>query len=168
MRRVAAGLLVVLLALPALAAKDFEATERDFECLLNWDKVNNVRIFNAKPRLLRKAKRVLESGRPNRKYPVGTIIQLIPQEAMAKRKKSFNPDGNGWEFFQLGVSAAGTTIVSRGADAINFIDLPCKNCHAKAATFDFVCEKGHGCNPIPLTDELIDTLQRADPRCPPQ
>ncbi|HEV7730986.1 MAG TPA: hypothetical protein VGR62_02445 [Candidatus Binatia bacterium] len=168
MRLVAAVLLVVLVTLPALAAKDFEATESDFACLLNWDKVNNVRIFNAKPRLLRKAKRVLESGRPNRKYPVGTIMQLIPGEAMVKRKKSFNPDGNGWEFFQLGTSASGTTIVSRGADAINFLGLECKACHAAAVKFDFVCEKTHGCIVLPLTDAGIDALQRADPRCPPQ
>jgi hypothetical protein len=167
MRRCAIVVLV-LLAAPALAARDFAATEADFECLLNWEKVNNVRIFNKKPKLLKKAKRVLESGKPNRKYPVGTIMQLIPQEAMVKRRKSFNPDGNGWEFFQLGVSAAGTTIVSRGADAINFLDFPCKDCHAAAKKFDFVCEKTHGCIQLPLTDEGIDAIQRSDPRCPPQ
>lgn len=111
---------------------------------------------------------MLETGRPNRKYPVGTIIQLIPGEAMVKRKKRFNPDGNGWEFFQLGVSAAGTTIISRGPDAINFLDFPCKECHAAAAKFDFVCEKTHGCITLPLNDDDIDRAQRADPRCPPE
>jgi hypothetical protein len=168
MRRSLLVLLALLVATPALAARDFEATEADFECLLNWDKVNNVRIFNKKPKLLKKAKRVLESGKPNRKYPIGTIMQLIPGEAMVKRRKSFNPNGNGWEFFQLGVSPAGTTIVSRGADAINFLDFPCKDCHAAAKKFDFVCEKTHGCIQLPLTDEGIDAIQRNDPRCPPQ
>jgi hypothetical protein len=166
MRCLTLVLLALLLAAPAFALRDFEATEADFGCVLNWDKVNNVRIFNAKPKLLKKAKRVLERGKPHRKYPIGTIIQLIPTEAMVKRKKSFNPDGNGWEFFRLGLSPQGTTIISRGADAINFVDLPCKACHAKAEKFDFVCEKTHGCDPIPVTDALVDALQRSDPRCP--
>src|SRR5918996_903522 len=41
-------------------------------------------------------------------YPVGTVIQLIPQEAMVKRAPGFDPDSNEWEFFTLEVTAAGT------------------------------------------------------------
>jgi hypothetical protein len=29
-----------------------------------------------------------------------------------------------------------------------------------------VCEKGHGCAPVPLDDQKIAELQAADPRCP--
>jgi hypothetical protein len=42
---------------------------------------------------------------------------------------------------------------------------PCLDCHSPAAKFDFVCEKGHGCAPIPVTDQQIAGLQAADPRC---
>ena len=40
-------------------------------------------------------------------YPVGTVIQLIPQEAMVKRAPGFDPGSNDWEFFTLDVTAAG-------------------------------------------------------------
>jgi len=47
-------------------------------------------------------------------YPVGTVIQLVPQEAMVKRAPGFSPSTNDWEFFSLDVSAKGTRILSRG------------------------------------------------------
>jgi hypothetical protein len=42
---------------------------------------------------------------------------------------------------------------------------PCLDCHSPAAKFDFVCEKGHGCAPIPVTDQQITAMQAGDPRC---
>ena len=42
------------------------------------------------------------------KYPVGTIIQLVPQEAMVKRRAGFNPKTKDWEFFFLTTDATGT------------------------------------------------------------
>lgn len=47
-------------------------------------------------------------------YPVGTVIQLVSQEAMVKHRAGFEPAGDDWEFFSLDVSASGTKIVSRG------------------------------------------------------
>ena len=29
-----------------------------------------------------------------------------------------------------------------------------------------VCSTDHGCDPIPLTDDMIRALQKTDPRCP--
>src|SRR5262249_2270387 len=46
-------------------------------------------------------------------YPPGTIIQLIPTEAMVKRDKGFNPVTHDWEFFELDVSKDGTEIRKR-------------------------------------------------------
>jgi hypothetical protein len=98
-------------------------------------------------------------------YPVGTVIQLIPTEAMVKRHKGYSPSTNDWEFFQLSVSPKGTTIRSSGARVKNFFGGDCASCHAAAASrFDFVCEKNHGCAPLPLTDALLASIQRADPR----
>jgi hypothetical protein len=31
--------------------------------------------------------------------------------------------------------------------------------------FDFVCERTHGCAPVPLDDQKIAELQGKDPRC---
>src|SRR5262249_36615828 len=47
-------------------------------------------------------------------YPPGTIIQLVPTEAMVKRDKGFNPVTHDWEFFELDVSKDGTEIRKRG------------------------------------------------------
>ena len=98
-------------------------------------------------------------------YPVGTVIQLIPTEAMVKRRKGYSPATGDWEFFSLNVSPAGTEIQSSGAKVKNFLGGDCASCHVAAKShFDFVCEKGHGCAPLPVTDELIATIQKGDPR----
>jgi hypothetical protein len=98
-------------------------------------------------------------------YPVGTVIQLIPTEAMVKRHEGYSPSTGDWEFFSLGVSPTGTTIKSSGAKVKNFLGGDCASCHVAAkANFDFVCEKSHGCAPLPVTDDLIATIQNGDPR----
>ncbi len=99
-------------------------------------------------------------------YPVGTIIQLVPQEAMVKRRKGWSPATKDWEFFFLEVSAEGTTIVTRGAvDTVNRFGGNCAACHALAdPQFDFVCEDDHGCEPLPVGDDVIAAIQAADPR----
>jgi len=48
---------------------------------------------------------------------------------------------------------------------VNFQGVKCFSCHQPAVKFDFVCEKGHGCAPVPLDDQKIAELQGADPRC---
>jgi hypothetical protein len=100
-------------------------------------------------------------------YPVGTVIQLIPQEAMVKRAPGLDPQSNDWEFFTLDVTATGTTIVSRGGSEVvnRFNGTSCAGCHSAAETqFDFVCEHDHGCAPLPVGDDVITAIQNADPR----
>jgi hypothetical protein len=99
-------------------------------------------------------------------YPVGTLIQLIPTEAMVKRAPGFDPDSNDWEFFQLTVDAEGTEIVTRGgAEVINQFGGSCADCHVLAEPqFDFVCEDDHGCEPLPIGDDVIQGIQAGDPR----
>jgi hypothetical protein len=100
-------------------------------------------------------------------YPVGTVIQLIPQEAMVKRTPGFDPDSNDWEFFTLDVTAAGTKILTRGGSEVvnRFSGTSCAGCHSAAEPqFDFVCEKDHGCAPLPVGDDVITAIQKADPR----
>jgi hypothetical protein len=98
-------------------------------------------------------------------YPVGTVIQLFPFEAMVKRHKGFNPTTNDWEFFEFDVSAKGTRIFSRGAAVVSRFGLgTCASCHRPAAKFDFVCGKSH-CGPgFPFNEAQIAAIQRTDPR----
>lgn len=129
-------------------------------------------VYHRNPRRLQRALRIAAGDLPRRKYPVGTIIQVFPFEAMVKRGGGFNPDFGGWEFFNLDVSPEGTQIAGRtqnepdGRPLRNFIGA-CqdKRCHgaAQVRKFDRVCE-GH-LPPLSLTDAEFQAL-RADPRCP--
>jgi len=100
-------------------------------------------------------------------YPPGSVIQLMPGEAMVKRDKGFNAATHDWEFFELDVSKDGTQIRKRGfADVVNRFGGNCFACHIAARPqWDLVCESDHGCAPIPVTRGMIGALQRTDPRC---
>jgi hypothetical protein len=99
-------------------------------------------------------------------YPVGTVIQLVPQEAMVKRRAGFDARSDDWEFFSLDVSATGTKILTRGgAEVVNRFGGSCSSCHSAAdPKFDFICEHDHGCQPLPISDDVIRGIQLADPR----
>ena len=149
------------------SADDIAVSERTFGCILDWPQVRNTRIKHSDPEQLKEAMRIFRDSLPDREYPVGTILQLVPFEAMVKHPREKFPKTNGWEFFALDVSGAGTKIRDRGDNVVNRSQgVTCLSCHQPAARFDFVCEKGHGCAPIPFDDQKIAELQRADARCP--
>jgi hypothetical protein len=98
-------------------------------------------------------------------YPAGSVVQLFPGEAMVKREAGFSPVTNDWEFFELVPSAEGTAIRVRGADAVNQFGGSCAECHAMAEPrFDFICEEANGCEPLPISRDLIELAQQTDPR----
>ena len=99
-------------------------------------------------------------------YPAGSVVQLIPGEAMVKRDKGFNAETHDWEFFNLDASKDGTHIRQRGTvDVANTLGT-CFACHAEAEPrWDLVCETDHGCAPLNVTRAMIGALQRTDPRC---
>ncbi|MCU1468648.1 MAG: uncharacterized protein JWM72_4576 [Actinomycetia bacterium] len=99
-------------------------------------------------------------------YPVGTIIQLVPQEAMVKRAPGFSPATHDWEFFSLETSPSGTRILSRGgAKVVNRFGGSCASCHGAAQPqFDLVCGTTHGCAPLPIGPDVIAAIQKSDPR----
>ena len=101
-------------------------------------------------------------------YPPGSVIQLVPTEVMVKQPKGFNEATHDWEFFELNISKEGTLINKRGfAEVVNRFGGNCFACHIKAQPkWDLVCETGHGCDPIPLTQPMLKALQDTDPRCP--
>lgn len=96
--------------------EDLDMQPSDFECVLNWDKVRNMRITN---KLGYQEEALAVANDPEGGvYPVGTVIQLIPTEAMVKRGPGTNPATNDWEFFYLAVSQAGTGIEARGFEDV--------------------------------------------------
>ena len=170
------------------SADQIAISEQNFGCILDWPKVRNTYINNADPARLKEAMRVFLDGAPNTEFPVGTILQLIPTEAMAKHPRGTFAKTNDWEFFALDVSASGTKITDRGENVLSLFDMnppadatkasdhgeaatkqpagiPCLSCHGQAAKYDLVCEKLHGCPPIPLNDQQVARFQAADPRC---
>lgn len=160
----AVGLGMVVLS--SASAQDITVTEQTFGCILDWPKVRNTYFKHDDPKKLKEAMRIFRDSVPNKEYPVGTILQLIPFEAMVKHPREKFPATNGWEFFFLDVSDEGTKIADRGEKVVNRSQgVTCLSCHQPAEKFDFVCEKGHGCAPIPFDDEKISAIQRADLRC---
>jgi hypothetical protein len=156
-----------------VAGEDIDAGPSDFDCLKNaeWTTVGLSRFKNA----LGHTDETLAVARSvdGGEFPVGTIIQLVPTEASVKRGAGFNAASHDWEFFSLGASATGTTIMARGggASVVNFTGSSCLDCHDKAAAqWDFLCGdpdggNSHGCAPLPLTNALIESVQSTDPRC---
>lgn len=144
---------------------DLEMKAEDFTCILEWEKVRRFRVTN-KLGFLAETLAVANAGRGT--YPPGTIVQLVPTEAMVKRRRGWNAATNDWEFFALDVNADGTTTIrARGAEETkNAFGGNCFDCHAKAAAeYDLLCESGHGCDPIPLSPSVIEQVQASDGRC---
>ena len=151
---------------PDMSAGEVTITEQSFGCILDWPKVRNTRFKHDDPEKLKEAMRILRDSVQDKDYPVGTILQLVPFEAMVKHERTTFPKTNGWEFFALDVSESGTKIRDRGDAVVNLSQgVTCLSCHQPAAKFDFVCEKGHGCAPIPFDDKMIMDIQKADARC---
>jgi len=172
MLAVTAALLgTAFLALPARAetaaqpGNDIQVTAEMFGCIDDFPKVRNTFLFHSDPEELTEAIRIFTDRVPDTEYPIGTVMQLVPFEAMIKHSSEDYPDSNGWEFLALDVTAESTTITSRGDHAVNFEGRECLSCHAAGIEYDFVCEKDHGCEPLSVTDEQIAAFQAADPRC---
>ena len=163
--RTDAGSVAPIDASSADAGPDLDMQASDFDCILKWTKVGDFRITN---KLGDPSGSIAVASSPSGgTYPVGTLIQLIPNEAMVKRRVGFNPANNDWEFFSLSTSASGTTIVQRGgAEVKNAFGGSCANCHGMAQSqFDFVCGTTHGCTPLPINEATIQSIQDGDPRC---
>ncbi len=99
-------------------------------------------------------------------WPVGSLVQLVPTEAMIKRQPGFNPPSGDWEFFELDVTDTGTTIRARGGDnVVNRFGGQCSLCHSAASNqWDHICEQDHGCTPLPVGRDVFVALQQGDPR----
>ena len=159
----------VLMIGPALAAPppspaSFPISDKSFKCITAMTHVRHFYVDNLAGNLSGTVK-VAQTATGN--YPVGSVLQLVPNEVMVKREKGFNATTRDWEFFDLNLSPDGSTIRVRGfQDVNNRFGGNCFTCHVKArAEFDLVCDNNHGCDPIPITRAMSGALQRTDPRC---
>ena len=155
---------VALLLSPALGtAADIDANS--FRCITKMTPVRQFYVDNLRGDL--DATLAAANSATGAVYPPGSVLQLIPGEAMVKRDKGFDAMTHDWEFFELDVSKDGTRVRKRGAaDVVNRFGGNCFQCHIQAAPqWDLVCETDHGCAPIPVTPAMIRALQRTDPRC---
>ena len=152
----------------AVYASDVEAIKIDaksFSCIRDMTKVRGLYVGN----LLGDNDATLRVANSSTggMYPAGSVVQLVPAEVMVKQSKGFSPASHDWEFFELEVSKTGTVIKKRGtSDVVNRFGGNCLGCHIKAKPqWDLVCETGHGCDPLPLTKDMLSFIQKTDPRC---
>jgi len=155
--------------------EDFAATAADFDCSHNpeWTTVGLAHYKNTLAHT-DEMLRVAQSSNGGT-FPVGTMVQLNPAEAMVKRGKGFDATSNDWEFFTLTDSDAGTTTINTrgGGASVSNVRATCLSCHLPAQSmFDLICgdpvEGGatttHGCTPLPVPTATLAALH--DPRCP--
>jgi hypothetical protein len=161
--------IAVLAIGPALAAPppspaSFPISDKSFKCITQMTHVRHFYVDNLAGNLDGTVK-VAQAATGN--YPVGSVLQLVPNEVMVKREQGFNATTRDWEFLDLNLSPDGSTIRVRGfQDVNNRFGGNCFTCHVKArAEFDLVCDNNHGCDPIPITRAMSGALQRTDPRC---
>jgi hypothetical protein len=164
------ALALVLVVAASAYAREFVAEADDFKCLTDGTKApgKHFYISNLRKRKLNKALKKTMTGKVGKGYPVGTILQLFPFEAMAKRGGKFNREGGGWEYFQLNITPDGQTeILKRGtAEVTGLTGTSCQNCHLNlAADHDSICEFVIGVEGLGLTEEIVAAFQASDARC---
>ncbi len=136
-----------------------------FSCIRDMTKVRGFYVDNLKGDL--EGTLAVANSESGGIYPPGSVVQLVPGEVMIKHEEGYSPATKGWEFFELDVSEEGSEIRRRGfVDVVNRFGGNCFGCHIQAKPqWDMVCEDTHGCETIPITKEVIDLIQRTDPRC---
>ena len=165
---------IILLLLMPLAMSASARTEEtptstinaeSFSCIRDMTPVRGFYVDNLSGDL--EATVAVASNNEGGVYPPGSVVQLVPGEAMVKQTPGTSPATKDWEFFELDTTPEGTYIRKRGyADVVNRFGGNCLACHAKAEPkWDMICETGHGCDPIPLTRDILVLLQKTDPRC---
>jgi hypothetical protein len=147
--------------------KAVEITDKDFGCIRDMQQVGVMYIGNLFGNI--DATEAVANSEEGGVYPPGSVVQIVPGEAMVKREQGFDPATNDWEFFILNTSAEGTQIATRGgAEVKNRFGQDCLSCHAQAEPkWDMICGADHGCTPIPISRDMIVALQKTDQRCAP-
>lgn len=147
--------------------QEIQITAEAFRCLAEMTPVRHFFVDNLLDDL--EGTLAVANSEEGGAYPPGSVVQLVPTEVMVKHSNGWNAATRDWEFFELDVSAQGSSIRNRGfVDVVNKFGGNCFGCHVRAQPqWDLICEKDHGCEPIPVTPEQILALQQSDPRCGP-
>lgn len=145
-------------------ATKFAVTDSSFKCIKDMTKVRHFFVDNLAGNL---QATVDVATRGKGEYPYGSVLQIMPNEVMIKQAKGSSPATKDWEFLWIDNDKVGSKIFVRGATEVNNrLGLNCFACHTKAkAEFDFVCETGQGCDPLPVTRAMFTAMQNTDPRC---
>ena len=153
-----------LLAAGVAEGEPLKVDDSSFKCITEMKAVRHFFVDNM---LGNVAETVAVAEKGSGDYPVGSVLQLVPNEVMIKHPKGSSPATRDWEFFFIDVSEQGSKIYKRGfADVSNRFGGNCFASHVKAKPdFDFVCEQGHGCDAVPFTRPMFGALARTDPRC---
>jgi hypothetical protein len=149
----------------APASPKLEISDATFPCIRNLTKVRGFYVGNIKGDAANmQATLAVANSAEGGSWPAGSIVQLVPGEAMVKHGKGFNPATNDWEFFELDTTATGTKIKVRGfTEAVNQFGGNCLSCHIKANPGrDLICETGHGCDDGRRTAEHRSALPGGD------
>ncbi|MCV6602914.1 MAG: hypothetical protein OIF54_15360 [Cohaesibacter sp.] len=94
-----AALMTTFAVMPASigSTEELTITPDTFSCISELTPVRGFFVGNLKGNL--DATLAVAKSETGGKYPEGSIIQLIPTEAMVKREAGFNTKTNDWEFF---------------------------------------------------------------------
>ena len=141
----------------------FSMTAEDFRCITDYEAVRGFFISNELGRLDEAIAAAEADFAVD--VPPGTVIQLIPQEAMVKGLPGSSPATDDWEFFILNPTADGTVITDRGFTEISNVAGTCWGCHVGASDRDGVCEQTGLCADAALPRNIVDTLVESDQRC---
>ncbi|HEY3498369.1 MAG TPA: hypothetical protein VGK73_26930 [Polyangiaceae bacterium] len=150
-------------------AEDYDMQPEDFGCISELQRVRGYRIKN----MLGHDTEAVAAAENDEGavFPVGTVIQHLPNEAMVKRRAGFSAETKDWEFFVLTLSAQGTTIAQRGTtDVETSMGATCVSCHTDVPDqYDFICntwgDSGDGTCGFNLSDMQLMQQEASDPRC---
>lgn len=144
---------------------DLFVEDDDLVCLSDprWTEVDGSRIWNP----LGAQDRAVDHARQKNlgAYPIGTVIQLFPDEVSVKRGRGFSPETNDWEFLIVDVSTGSSIITARGTTEIRNVGGTCIGCHGGAEPFDYACFTNSGCGSLPFFIDTNVVPDEEDPRC---
>jgi hypothetical protein len=150
---------------PATPAPLRPATAADFGCLQDWAPVGHTRYASLNGSL--DAALAVARGEQPGPFPAGTLVQLMPTEAMVKLAPGASPETDDWEYLKLKLDRKGVvTITERGGAEVKNVAGSCHGCHQTASQWDHVCAEDHGCKPLPgfIVKGALKAVDK-DPRC---
>lgn len=100
-----------------------------------------------------------------RPFPPGSIVQLIPLEAMVRLPDGTSPETGDWEYVMLDTLSGQSEITSRGFGEVENLAGSCNSCHAGASSRNFICEQSGLCEAAALPRSIVDRLVEEDARC---